>query len=223
MRPTPIALSWSGGKDSALALRALRASDVYDVQLLLTTLTQEYDRISVHGVRRVLLERQAQSLGVALETALIPLACTNEIYEKQLSVALERCYEQGIQGVAAGDLFLEDVRLYRENLVARHGLEAVFPLWGHDTARLAHDFIGAGFQAILCCVDTQRLDASFAGRAFDLELLRDLPPEIDPCGENGEFHSFVWDGPGFSQPVPCVQGETVLRENRFALCDLVSI
>ena len=217
----PVLLSWSGGKDSTLALREIQRAGKYQVCALLTTMTEEYDRISVHGVRRVLLEQQAKALGMSLEIAYVPPSCTNDDYERSFGQAMERCREQGITSVAAGDLFLEDVRAYREALAARHGLKAVFPLWGRDTTRLAHDFISAGFEAILTCVDTYALDKAFSGRAFDTWLLRDLPPHVDPCGENGEFHTFVWRGPGFSHAVPAVRGETVLRENRFAYCDLL--
>lgn len=216
----PIALAWSGGKDSTLALLALREAGV-EVGVLLTTVTGDYDRISVHGVRRVLLEEQAAALGVPLEIALIPPHCTNDDYEISFGEALERCRARGITRVAAGDLYLEDVRLYREGLFARHGIEALFPLWGRDTTQVARDFIGAGFEAILSCVDTHALDQSFAGRAFDSALLNDLPATTDPCGENGEFHSFVWNGPLFSRPVRCVRGEVVLRDERFAFCDLL--
>ena len=216
-----IALAWSGGKDSTLALHMLRTTGMYEVSVLLTTVTQSYERISVHGVRRVLLEQQAEALGVPLEIAYIPPSCTNGDYERSFGEALGRCREHGITSVAAGDLFLEDVRAYREALVARYDLHALFPLWGRDTTRLAHDFIGAGFEAILTCVDTHALDGAFCGRTFDTQFLCDLPPQVDPCGENGEFHTFVWRGPGFSHAVPCVRGETVLRENRFAYCDLL--
>ena len=218
-----IALLWSGGKDSAFALNELQRGGIYEVCALLTTVTEGYDRISIHGVRLVLLEQQAQVLGIPLEIALIPPACANDDYERSFGVALGRCREQGILSVAAGDLFLADVRAYREALVARHGLKAIFPLWGRDTAQLARDFIGAGFEAILTCVDTHALDAAFAGRAFDEQLLRDLPPHADPCGENGEFHTFVWAGPNLQQPVPCVTGERVLRDDRFAYCDLLPV
>ncbi len=221
MNSEPIALLWSGGKDSALSLRALRADERTDVRVLLTTMTQDYDRISIHGVRRELLEAQAASVGVALQTVEVPARCTNEQYESALGAALQNLREQGIARVAAGDLFLEDVRAYREALLARHGMEALFPLWNRDTTQLAREFIAGGFKAILSCVDTQALDARFAGRDFDAELLRDLPACVDPCGENGEFHSFVWDGPDFSRPVPCERGEVVLREERFTFCDLL--
>lgn len=221
MKKEPIVLSWSGGKDSTLALHELRTSGLYDVRALLTTVTGEYDRISIHGVRRVLLERQAESLGVPLEIALIPPACPNEEYERSFGEALERCRAKGISTLAAGDLYLEDVRSYREAFATRHGMTTLFPLWERDTTALAHEFINAGFKAILTCVDTQALGAEYAGRAFDAELLRDLPPDVDPCGENGEFHTFVSDGPGFSFPINCTRGETILRDERFMFCDLV--
>ena len=215
-----VALLWSGGKDSALALRNLRADARFDVRVLLTTMTRDYDRISIHGVRRELLEAQVTSLGVPLQTVEIPAYCTNDQYEKALGASLQILRDQNIACVAAGDLFLEDVRAYREDLLARHGMKPLFPLWQSDTTELARDFIASGFRAMLSCVDTQALDAIFAGRDFDAELLRDLPASADPCGENGEFHSFVWNGPGFSRPILCERGEVVLREERFAFCDL---
>lgn len=217
-----VALAWSGGKDSTLALRELLGSDEYEVCALLTTVTEDFDRISIHGVRRALLESQAAALGLPLEIALIPALCSNDDYERSFGAALERCRKHGIDTVAAGDIFLQDVRDYRETLLARHGMKALFPVWGRPTAQLAQDFVNAGFRAILSCVDTHALNASFAGRAFDEHLLRDLPSHADPCGENGEFHTFVWDGPLLRRPVRCVTGETVLRDDRFAYCDLLS-
>jgi uncharacterized protein (TIGR00290 family) len=168
---------------------------------LLTTINEDYDRISVHGVRRELLERQADSIGLPLREVLIPKGCPNEIYEDRLALALREAKAQGIHHVAFGDLFLEDIRAYREKQMAALGLTPVFPVWGLDTARLARDFIGLGFQALLVCVDTEALDSSFVGRAFAESLLRDLPPWVDPCGENGEFHTFVHAGPVFREPV----------------------
>ena len=221
-RREPVALLWSGGKDSVLALRALRADARSDVRVLLTTMTRDYNRISIHGVRRELLEAQAASLGVALQTVEIPARCSNLEYEDSLGAALRILRERGIARVAAGDLFLEDVRAYRADLLARHGMKSLFPLWNSNTTELARDFIASGFRALLSCVDTRALDASYAGRAFDAQLLRDLPASADPCGENGEFHSFVWDGPGFSRPIFCERGEVVLREERFAFCDLLA-
>ena len=221
MIPEPIALLWSGGKDSALALRVLRADARFDVRVLLTTMTRDYDRISIHGVRRELLEAQSASVGVPFQTVELAARCNNEQYENALGAALQKLREQNVVRVAAGDLFLQDVRDYREALLKRHDMKALFPLWNRDTTALANEFVDAGFEAILSCVDTQQLDASFAGRAFDAPLLRDLPNAVDPCGENGEFHTFVWNGPVFSQPVKCRRGEVVLREERFAFCDLL--
>lgn len=216
-----IALSWSGGKDSTLALHELQRSGEYEVCALLTTVTEGYERISVHGVRRVLLEQQAESLGLPLEIALIPPSCTNDDYERSFSEALVRCRSLGLTSIAAGDIFLEDVRLYREKLLARNGMNALFPIWGRDTMQLARDFISMGFKAILTCVDTHALDKDFAGRTFDEQLLLDLPPHADPCGENGEFHTFVWAGPDFRKTIGCITGERVLRDDRFAYCDLL--
>lgn len=216
-----IALSWSGGKDSTLALHELRRNDDYEVCALLTTVTEGYDRISGHGVRRVLLEQQAQSLGIPLEIALIPPSCTNDDYERSFREALVRCRSLGLTSIAAGDIFLQDVRLYREQLLSSNGMNGLFPLWGRDTTQLAHDFINAGFKAILTCVDTHALDKDFAGRVFDEQLLCELPPHADPCGENGEFHTFVWAGPDFHKTIGCITGERVLRDNRFAYCDLL--
>jgi uncharacterized protein (TIGR00290 family) len=211
-------VSWSGGKDSALALHAL-AGD-FDFTLL-TTVTEEYDRISMHGVRVDLLRRQADALGLPLETVPIPPLCTNEVYEERMHAALSRQREAGLRRVVCGDIFLEDVRRYREERLFRDGLTGVFPLWGLDSRELAERFIGLGFRAVLCCVDTRALDASFAGRFFDRSLLADLPPTADPCGENGEFHTFVCDGPNFARPVPLRLGERTLRDGRFAYVDLL--
>ena len=221
MNRESIALSWSGGKDSTLALHELRASGLYDVQVLLTTVTREYERISIHGVRRVLLEQQTKSLGVPLEIAFIPPACPNDEYERSFGEALERCRSRGISTLAAGDLYLADVRAYRAAFAERHSMKTLFPIWERDTTQLAEEFIEAGFKAILTCVDTHALGAEYSGRDFDAELLRDLPSPVDPCGENGEFHTFVWDGPGFSHPINCVRGETILQDERFMFCDLL--
>jgi uncharacterized protein (TIGR00290 family) len=197
----PILLSWSGGKDSALAHHRLRSSPDFEPTGLLTTINEDYDRISVHGVRRELLERQAASIGLPLREVLIPKDCPNEIYEDRLASALREAKAQGINHVAFGDLFLEDIRAYRKKQMAALGLEPVFPVWGLDTAQLARDFIGLGFQAVLVCVDSEALDPTFVGRSFDEDLLRDLPPGVDPCGENGEFHTFDHAGPIFRERV----------------------
>jgi uncharacterized protein (TIGR00290 family) len=216
----PVLLSWSGGKDSALALHALRQTPGVEVAGLLTTVTEEYDRISMHGVRRVLLERQAEELGLPLSIVSIPPDCTNEIYEERMGAALAPHRERGIRRVAFGDLFLEDIRAYRENKLAGAGMAALFPVWGRDTADLAREFIAQAFAAILVCVDTEALDPVFAGRAFDAALLRDLPTGVDPCGENGEFHTFVHAGPIFRQPIAIRTGARETRLGRFRYCDL---
>ena len=215
----PILLFWSGGKDSALALHALRSSPDFEPAGLLTTINEDYDRISVHGVRRELLERQTESIGLPLRKVLIPKDCTNEIYEDRLAAALREAKAQGIHHVAFGDLFLEDIRAYREKQMAALGLEPVFPVWGLDTAQLARDFIGLGFRALLVCVDTEALAPAFVGRSFDENLLRILPSGVDPCGENGEFHTFVYAGPIFREPVRVRLGRVEGR-GRFWFRDL---
>ena len=212
---------WSGGKDSALALHEARRQ--LDVVALLTTVTEPYDRISMHGVRTALLDRQARSLGLPVEKVLIPSPCCNADYEARMSAAFAEFRRQGVTTVVCGDIFLEDVRRYREAQLAAVGLTGFFPLWGRDSRELAGHFLALGFQAVLCCVDSQVLDASFAGRRYDESLLADLPTGADPCGERGEFHTFVFDGPGLAQPVAHRVGERVLRDNRFWYCDLLLV
>jgi uncharacterized protein (TIGR00290 family) len=221
--PEPIVLSWSGGKDSALALHALRADPAVDVVALLTTVTEKYERISIHGVRRELLRAQGESLGLPVHEMLIGPGATNESYEAALGVALAALQARYplVKRIAFGDLFLDDVRRYREERLAAHGLTGHFPLWGAPTDALARRFIELRFAARLVCVDTTLLDLAFAGRPFDAGLLAALPPQIDPCGERGEFHTFVSDGPGFSWPVAYAVGSVVIREARFAYCDLL--
>jgi uncharacterized protein (TIGR00290 family) len=222
--PEPLIMSWSGGKDSTLALDLLRASGLYDPIVLLTSVTAGYERISIHGVRRELLRAQAAALGLPLHEFELQPETTNAAYEAALAAALEAVRGQtGARRVAFGDLFLEDVRRYREERVTALGFEPFFPLWERDTAALAREFVERGFQARLVCVDTTQLDASFAGRAYDAALLAELPETVDPCGENGEFHTFVSGGPGFACEVPCEVGEVVMRMERFAYCDLVPI
>ena len=216
----PVALAWSGGKDSALALAALQRYGT-EVAALLTTFTDDYDRVSMHGVRRVLVRDQAAAAGVPLVEVGIPAACVNEVYAARMEAALRSPPLSDLDAVASGDLFLEDVRAYREEQLARVGKSALFPLWGRDTAALAHSFIEDGFEAYVVCVDTRKLDASFAGREYDAAFLDDLPPGIDPCGENGEFHSFVHAGPCFDYEIPCRVGEHVFRDG-FAFADLVA-
>jgi len=217
----PIILSWSGGKDSALALYELAKSAKYEVAGLLTTVTEEYDRVSMHGVRLELLRQQVVAAELPLTEVSIPPRCVNEEYAARMGAAMDKLTAAGIRKVAFGDIFLADVRRYREENLARAGMTAVFPLWGRQTAALARTFIRLGFKAVLTCVDTQSLPAAWAGRDYDAGLLAELPAGADPCGENGEFHTFVYAGPVFRPPVPFSRGGTVLRENRFAYCDLL--
>ena len=221
--PEPIALSWSGGKDSSLALAALRDDPRWDVVALLTSVTRGYDRVSIHGVRRALLDAQVDAVGVPLVEVALEPRCTNDAYEAAFrdGVAALRARFPGVRRIAFGDLFLEDVRAYRERLVASAGMECAFPLWGRDTATLAREFVDRGFAAHLVCVDTTQLASEFAGRAFDQALLDDLPASVDPCGERGEFHTFVTAGPPFRRRIAVEHGETVLRDGRFAYHDLL--
>ena len=219
----PVVLSWSGGKDSALALAELQQSDEFEPVALLTSVTRGYDRISVHGVRRTLLEAQASSIGLPLVEISLEQNSSNDAYEAEFHRALEEIRGRfpGVRHIAFGDLFLEDVRAYRERLLAGSGFETVFPIWGRNTGDLAREFIDRGFQTRLVCVDTTQLDGSFAGRDFDEALVDDLPDSTDRCGEGGEFHTFVSNGPMFTHAVACEAGERVLRENRFMYCDLL--
>ena len=217
-----VVLSWSGGKDSALALDALSRDPGVEVVGLLTSVTSGYDRISVHGVRRSMLEAQVERLGLPLfEIALDPNS-TNDAYEAAFHAALGciRAELPEVTHIAFGDLFLEDVRAYRERLLTGTGFDPLFPIWGEDTSSVARRFIADGFSARLVCVDTTQLAADFAGREFDSDLLADLPPGVDPCGERGEFHTFVSDGPSFSAAIPYVVGEKILRAGRFMFCDI---
>jgi uncharacterized protein (TIGR00290 family) len=219
----PVILSWSGGKDSALALAALRADPAIEVVALLTTVTAGYDRISIHGVRRALLEEQVRSIGLPLHEITLEPASSNDAYDAAVerTLADTRVRYPDVRRIAYGDLFLEDVRRYREDRLTPLGYAGLFPLWGRPTAPLAAEFIARGFVAHLVCVDTTQLDARFAGRPFDAELLAELPESVDPCGERGEFHTFVSAGPGLSAPVLHDVGEVVRRDSRFAYCDLV--
>jgi len=216
---TRIVVAWSGGKDSALALLRLQQSSAWKVEALLTTVTEDYDRVSMHGVSRALLEAQAGSLGLALMQVNIPADCSNEVYDERMLLALAECRARGIEHVAFGDIFLQDVRRYREERLAQVAMQAVFPLWGLDTARLARDFVRLGFGAVVACVDVRVLSSSFAGREFDERFLADLPPGVDPCGENGEFHSFVYDGPNLRFPLVVEVGRRVERAG-FLFADL---
>jgi uncharacterized protein (TIGR00290 family) len=214
----PFALSWSGGKDSALVLWTLRRR-LLEPEALITTVTESYERVSMHGVRRELLARQAEALEIPLVEVLIPPDCVNEIYEVRMAEAFAAAPLSGVEMVAFGDLFLEDVRAYREQRLEAADKSGLFPLWGQDTAALAREFIEAGFEATLVCVDPGALDAGFCGRRYNEHLLAELPPGVDPCGENGEFHTFVSAGPIFAEPIACERGEIVERD-RFVFCDL---
>ena len=212
-------LAWSSGKDSAWALHTLRRQGV-EVAALLTTLNQEADRVAMHGVRRELVEAQAEALGLPLWQIPLPWPCTNADYEARMADACRRAIAEGFDTMAFGDLFLRDVREYRERQLTGSGLTPLFPIWGIPTAGLAQEMIDSGIRARLSCVDTKELDAAFAGREFDRRLLADLPPTADPCGENGEFHSFVYDGPGFRAPLAIRTGETH-RFETFVYADLL--
>jgi uncharacterized protein (TIGR00290 family) len=215
---TPVVMSWSGGKDSAVALYELRNSDEYEVVALLTSISEEYRRISHHGVREALLDEQAAAIGIPLEKVYLPAPnnqpCTNDVYEQIMGEAMARFRARGVLAVGFGDLFLEDLRAWREANLAKAGMLGIFPLWKRDTAAFARDVIQMGFKAFLSCVEG-KVGPGFAGRAYDDDLLQDLPPGIDPCGEFGEFHSFVYDGPIFTYPVPVRVGEIVIRDGRF--------
>jgi uncharacterized protein (TIGR00290 family) len=213
-------MSWSGGKDSCIALHELRQSPGYSVAALITTVTRDYDRISMHGVRRVLLERQAASLGLPLHEVFINKDATNQEYEAKMEEALSPYRERGIRWVAFGDLFLEDIRAYRDQFLARQNMRALYPVWGRDTTRFIREFIGLGFKAVVTCVDGKVLDSSFAGMMIDEDFLSALPTHVDPCGENGEFHTFVFDGPIFKEAVRLSVGEKVERDS-FCFCDLL--
>jgi len=216
-----VIFSWSGGKDSALALYELMKKSDYEITALLTTINQDYDRTSMHGVRRILLEQQAQSLGFALEKVLIYKNCSNEEYERNMQEVLEKHQAAGVCSVVFGDIFLEDLRKYRQENLSKIGMKGIFPIWKFNTTELANTFINSGFKAVITCIDSNVLDDIFVGRVFDEQFLSELPAGVDPCGENGEFHSFVYDGPIFRNRILYGNGKVVLREKRFYYYDLV--
>lgn len=223
--PTPnlvsgsVVLSWSGGKDSALCLWELRKA--YESEMaLLTTVTEGYERISMHGVRVSLLRQQAAALGLPLVEVRIPQSCTNELYEERMAEALSSAQLKDCQRYAFGDLFLDEVRKYREERLAGWGKNGVWPLWGRNTRMLAEEFLEAGFKGVVVSVDPSKLDGDFCGRELNESFLADLPSEVDLCGERGEFHTFVYDGPGFSSPLGIQRGEIVERGG-FTFCDLL--
>jgi uncharacterized protein (TIGR00290 family) len=215
-----VLVSWSGGKDSCLALYEIQKASTPRVEALITTVTRDFDRISMHGVRRVLLERQAESLGLPLQQVFITKGAGNDEYERSMGETFARYQRRGIDVVVFGDLFLQDIRTYRERLLARFNMTGSFPVWGRDTTQFIREFIALGFKAIIVCVDPRQLDPAFCGRLIDEDFLADLPRGSDPCGENGEFHTFVFDGPNFRKPVKFSTGEVVCRDS-FWFCDLV--
>ena len=218
-----VLFSWSGGKDSAFALYKILQMNRYEIASLLTTITEDYGRVSMHGIQRHLLERQARSLDIPLESVLIPKRASQEAYDSAMLKMLLRYRDAGVTTVVFGDIFLEEVRAYREKRLSGISMKALFPLWKDDTSERAHAFIDNGFKAVVTCVDTHFLNGEFTGRLFDREFLRELPAHVDPCGENGEFHSFVFDGPIFKEGVGYRKGEMVLRDNRFYYCDIVPV
>lgn len=213
-----VLLSWSSGKDSAWTLHVLQRDPSVEVCALLTTVNTEFDRVAMHGTRRTVLEAQAAAANLPLWVVPLPWPCTNEIYEQRMAEACRRAMNERIDAVAFGDLFLADVRAYRERQLASTSLEPIFPLWEIPTDALAREMIASGLRARLSCVDTQQIPAEFAGRAFDAELLRDLPASADPCGERGEFHTCIYAGPMFTAPLALEAGEVVTRE-RFVYAD----
>jgi len=217
----PVAFCWSGGKDSALALFELRQSAEFEVVALLTTLTRDFDRISMHGVRRELLLRQAAAIGVPLDEVWISQGASNAEYEAQMAGQLAKYKAAGINHIAFGDIFLEDLRMYREQNLARLELAALFPIWKRDTSELVETFLARGFRSITCCIDSRKLDDSFVGREIDRRFLSELPAGVDPCGENGEFHSYTCAGPVFDREISVRTGET-LRRDSFLFCDLLT-
>jgi uncharacterized protein (TIGR00290 family) len=218
-----VLVTWSGGKDGAMALYELRKAGNYEVSALLTTVTRDYGRISMHGVRQSLLVQQATSLGYPLEQVFISKSASNDEYEAKMQETLEKYLKAGISTVVFGDIFLENLRKYREENLSRMGMKAIFPIWKRNTTELARAFVDLGFKAVITCVDSKVLDRRFAGRFFDKQFLSELPSNVDPCGENGEFHSFVCVGPIFREKLSYRLGDIVLRDNRFYFCDLIPL
>jgi len=213
-------ISWSSGKDSAFALHEIRKAGTFDVVGALTTVTETFGRVSIHGVREEILRAQLDAAGLPPLIVPIPYPCPNDVYEQRMAKALAQARTDGVTHMIFGDLFLEDIRAYREEKLAGTGITPVFPLWQRPTAQLARDMIASGLKAYIATVDLAKLPASFAGRAFDAALLADLPSGVDPCGENGEFHTCVMAGPMFSRSLPVAPGEVVTRDG-YAYCDLL--
>ncbi|MDO8536193.1 MAG: diphthine--ammonia ligase [Candidatus Omnitrophota bacterium] len=217
-----ILFSWSGGKDSAMALYELLKDVTCEVASMLTVVTKDYGRISMHGVREELLELQAAALGLNLEKIYITKNSNNKEYEERMKETLMRYKKIGVEAVAFGDIFLEDLKKYREERLKEVGMEGIFPIWKRESLELANAFVELGFKAIITCVDSKMLDRRFSGRLFDKQFLSELPPGVDPCGENGEFHSFVFGGPIFREPITYKKGETVLRDGRYYYTDILT-
>lgn len=215
-----VLLSWSGGKDSALALYEIQKRQDLEILSLITTITEDYDRISMHGVRRILLQNQADSLGIPLHNVFISKNSSDEEYGNKMKGMLTRFSKLGVTAVVFGDICLQDLRRFREDQLSKVAMKAIFPLWKKDTTELARKFIDLGFRAIVTSTDSELLDRRFVGREIDKEFLAQIPPTVDPCGENGEFHSFVFSGPIFRKKIRFRVGEVVFRENRFYYCDL---
>lgn len=220
---TDVVMSFSSGKDCAYALYRLTQDPDYSVKSLLTTMTRTYNRISMHGIRQELLQQQAQAIGLPLDIVWIEPDSSNEAYQHAMFNQLNRYKQQNLRHIAFGDLFLEDVRSYREKMNGEAGITSLFPIWGTPTSKLSSEIIKQGFKSVVVCVDTKQLDPSFCGREYDENFLQDLPPGVDPCGENGEFHTFCYDGPIFAKPVRFSRGDRVLRDDRFMYQELIPL
>jgi uncharacterized protein (TIGR00290 family) len=218
-RPKAI-VSWSTGKDSAFALQTVRLQGEVEIVGLLTTVSSAFDRVSMHGVREELLDRQIDALGLQCYKVRIPSPCPNEVYEREMAQAIQGFRRSGVTHIIFGDLFLQDIRAYREARLAEVGIQGLFPLWMRNTHLLSREMLSAGMRATLTCVDPRQLDASFAGKKFDAALLDLLPESVDPCGENGEFHTFVEAGPMFCKPIPVATG-TIVQRDGFVFADVL--
>lgn len=216
-----VLFAWSGGKDSAMAFYELRQAGGHEIAALLTTVTQDYQRISMHGVRETLLERQAESIGLPLEKVHLTKQSSNEEYEARMRDALIGHKKMGVSAVAFGDIFLEDLKKYRQDNLSKVDMKGIFPVWKRNSTELAHAFLDLGFEAVITCIDANVLEKAFCGRTFDRQFLSELPSHVDPCGENGEFHSFVYAGPIFQKRLRYKKGGVVLRDNRYYFCDLL--
>jgi uncharacterized protein (TIGR00290 family) len=210
-----IVVSFSGGKDSVLALHRLQKSGEWEIDSLLTTLTEDYDRTTMHGIRNHLLELQAKSLGIPLRKVWIPRDCPNEVYQQRMEHAVNGIIADGIPHIMFGDIFLKDVKAYREKMLEGTGLTPIFPLWGEESTQIMEEFLNEEFKTVVCCVDILKIDMSFTGKIIDDQFIRDYPKEHDICGENGEFHTFVFDGPNFSFPIAYKLGESRLAKDMY--------